>query len=154
MLQVIQQAGGQQVKLLSFAQGVVSLEAFLSMRSDLLHCIQEAGVNIVLPVSQADSQSAFFITNQGITTGCYHKNMNDFFVVDMPDVGKVCTLLAEEAWVLLARYTYFTQNCQFLVVPAALTGPVWSAKMKSIGREGRVSRLSPTYIQCSMWELC
>lgn len=114
------------------------------MRSDLLHCIQGAGVNVVLPVSQADTQSAFFITKQGITTGCYHKNMNDFFVVDMPDVGKVCTLLAEEAWVLLARYTYYTQNCQFLVVPAALTGPVWSAKMKSIGREGRVSHQQPS----------
>lgn len=122
-------------------------------------CVADAGVNVVLPINERDdkgSQSAVFNTalfldKSGEIVGRHRKTLpsfterfwwsqgdgTDLVVVDMPDVGRVCSLLCWESYVLLARYTLMSQGCEFVFVPTQDFGPVWERHISDMGREGR-----------------
>lgn len=122
-------------------------------------CIAAAGVNTVLPINELDYEgsqaavfnTALFIDKSGEVVGSHRKTLpsfterfwwtqgdgTDLVVVDMPDVGRVCSLLCWESYMVLARYTLMAQGCEFLMVPTQDLGPVWENHIGSMAREGR-----------------
>lgn len=137
------------VKLMTFAEGLFTTPDG-QVPSGLTSCISQARVSVVVPLAVTSSASprlsVAYVGANGQAVGVHRKTIqpqtgdgSDLFVADLPGVGRVCSLLGNEAYVMLARYTYITQNCNFFVVPGDLVGPVWTAKMKSMAREARVS---------------
>lgn len=122
-------------------------------------CIAAAGVNTVLPINELDDEgsqsavfnTALFIDKSGEIVGRHRKTLpsfterfwwtqgdgTDLVVVDMPDVGRVCSLLCWESYLVLARYTLMAQGCEILTVPTQDLGPAWEQHVGSMAREGR-----------------
>lgn len=133
------------IKLLAFAEGVLD-EA---LAGDVVTCAGAAGVNVVLPVYALDKkgkpagQSTIFISDGKTASRKSVLNKQggtgkDLFTVDMEGLGRVCSLLGDENFNLLARYSLYNDACEYLVAPTTLTSRVWTAHAKSVAREGRM----------------
>lgn len=132
----------------------------------IMECARKARVNVALPINERDNkgtQAAIFnslvlidlngniVLRHRKTVPSYTERMwwshgtgDDLYVVDMPEVGKVCGLLCWENYLALARYTLNMQGCQFWVAPTQDIGPHWVATAQMIARENRAYVLSTT----------
>ncbi|CAB9506708.1 nitrilase/nitrile hydratase [Seminavis robusta] len=136
-----------------------SLQVGSAEMARVQECIAEAGVNVVLPINERDDKgsqaavfnTALFIDKSGEIIGRHRKTLpsfterfwwtqgdgTDLVVVDMPDVGRVCSLLCWESYLVLACYTLMAHGCEFLVVPTQDIGSIWESHVSDIAREGR-----------------
>lgn len=143
----ISAAGNAGVKLLAFPQGVIDETSAGAVAT----CAGSAAVNVILPVYTLDKkgmvagQSVVFLDAGGNKVASHKSILNkqggtgkDLFTVDMEGAGRVCSLLGDESYNLLARYTLYTKGCEYLVMPTNLTSRVWVAHAKSVAREGRM----------------
>lgn len=148
----IEAASAAGVKLLTFSSGLFRESGEDGVPKALRSCIAQAKVVTCVPVKSAGgAQSVAIVGADGSTLGVHRKiipqgsqngNGRDLLVVNAPGVGRVCALIGNEAWLLLARYTLYTQNCQYLVLPTEAVGTIWTSTIKSIAREGRMYVLS------------
>ncbi|CAB9527374.1 nitrilase/nitrile hydratase [Seminavis robusta] len=136
-----------------------SLQIGSAAMARVQECIAEAEVNVVLPINERDDKgsesavfnTALFINKSGEIVGRHRKTLPSFterfwwtqgdgaglVVIDMPDVGRVCSLQCWESYLALARYTLMAQGCEFLMVPTQDLGTIWDSHISDIAREGR-----------------